>query len=132
MNKPSNLGAAGSALWDDVTNWGEDIRPDEYRILETACRTYDDMAELLDVFEEQGREWTVKGSMGQRVVNPIRSEWRFLAETFSKLMRQLSLPDTEERAAKRVDDMSERMAALARLSHGDTSKRKNKRETSAS
>ena len=96
MDKPE-LGTEGSALWDDVIEFTDDHRPDELRILATACQTLDSMTELRRVFDEQGRQWTVQGSTKQPVSNPLMTEWRFLSETFSRLMKQLQIPNTEER-----------------------------------
>jgi hypothetical protein len=127
MQMPDDLGSEGQKLWQDIAegedSWSEDIRPDEYRILELACRALDDLDEMRQTFEGQGREWVVKGSTGQPVINPLKSEIRFLTATFAALVKQLAIPDTEERALARADEISRKMTGLARRSHGPGSRR---------
>jgi hypothetical protein len=117
MDKPLDLGPEGSELWDDIA--GEDaiyvLRPDEYRILELACRQLDTIAELNTAFAANP-EYMVKGSTGQPVVNPLIAERRQASAAFAALMRQLQIPDDEERARQREEKISREMRELGRLS----------------
>ena len=93
LPKPKGLTAAGGSLWADVVDKYE-LRPDERRILEDACRERDMIARLEASMAEA--ELLVKGSMGQVVINPLVSELRQHRATFASLMRQLKLPDEGE------------------------------------
>jgi hypothetical protein len=107
MSKPRNLGKAGTDLWTQITKI-YDLRPDETRILEDACREADIIADL-----ESGRTGMpllVTGSMGQDVINPMISELRQHRNTLSALLKALKLAEdtAESRSA------SARAAANAR------------------
>lgn len=116
MDKPT-LGPDGSALWDDIA--GEDalyvLRPDEYRLLQLAAEQLDRIAELKAVFSANP-EYVVKGSTGQPVVNPLIAEIRQATAAFSALMRALQIPDDEERARQREENIRKEMSDLGRLS----------------
>ena len=90
---PKGLSKAGAALWADVTAVYE-LRPDEVRVLEDACRERDLIARLEEQLAQA--ELLVKGSMGQVVINPLVSELRQHRATFAALIRQLKLPDEGE------------------------------------
>lgn len=90
---PKGLSKAGAALWGDVTKVYE-LRPDEVRVLEDACRERDLIARLEEQLAQA--ELLVKGSMGQVVINPLVSELRQHRTTFAALIRQLKLPDEGE------------------------------------
>lgn len=108
--KPAGLADAGSALWSDLVGPYE-FRPDELRVLEATCREADLIARMED--ELDGAAFTVKGSMGQPVANPMLGELRQHRALLERLLRALSLPDEEGRgAAKRSE--SARAAAEAR------------------
>lgn len=91
-----------------------DLRADELRILEDACRE----ADLIDGLEAGMREsiadgdLMVKGSMGQVVINPLISELRQHRATLTTLLRGLKLPD--EGAGTGADGSQQRAAAQAR------------------
>ncbi len=88
--KPAGLAKSGSKLWRDVTSKYE-LRVDELRILEDACRLTDVLAELEVGMADQ--PLLVKGSMGQNVINPLLSEQRTTRSAVAKLLGQLKLPD---------------------------------------
>ena len=90
---PMKLASAGASLWGDVVGTYE-LRADELRILEDACRERDLIARLEDSLD--GADLVVRGSMGQSVINPLVSELRQHRATFASLMRQLKLPDDGE------------------------------------
>ena len=89
---PKGLGTSGAAFWRDVLAKYE-LRIDEQRVLEDACRERDLIARL--EAELAGATLLTKGSMGQPVVNPLVSELRQHRGTFAALMRQLKLPDED-------------------------------------
>lgn len=88
--QPADLAPSSGKMWDSVVTKYE-LRPDELRILEDACRE----ADLIDDLEKhlRGADRIVKGSMGQQVINPLISELRQHRIAFSSLMSKLKLPD---------------------------------------
>lgn len=110
---PKGLGAAGRALWSDVTGKYE-LRADEVRVLEDACRERDLIKRLED--ELADASLIVKGSMGQQVVNPLVSELRQHRATCASLMRQLRLPDEDSTDTGGALSAKNRAAAVARWS----------------
>jgi hypothetical protein len=117
LDKPEDLGPDGSALWDEIA--GEDavfiLRPDEYRLLELACKQLDTITELNAAFNANP-EYVVKGSTGQPVVNPLIAERRQASAAFASLMRQLAIPDDEERQRQREEKIAREMSELGRKS----------------
>lgn len=89
---PPKLGRKAAAMWREITSAYE-LRPDECRVLEDACRECD----LIDILEaainDPAEPLTVKGSMGQPVVNPLIAEIRQHRATMAGLLRGLKLPD---------------------------------------
>jgi hypothetical protein len=101
------------ALWTDIT--GEyALRADELRVLESACREWD----LLCGMEAQlnseldAGAWSVKGSMGQDVANPLLSEIARHRALHARLMAQLKLPDADAGAGS-ASSRSEAARAMA-------------------
>jgi len=111
VTAPRNLSAAGRKLWTTITTQYE-LRADELRVLEDACRE----ADLIDVLnaEAKGADLVVQGSTGQPVINPLISELRQHRSTLAALFRQLKLPDETDTAASRSSQARE--AANARWS----------------
>ena len=112
--KPANLAASGGKMWDLVTG-SYDLRPDEARVLEDACRE----ADLIDQLAEALAEGSlmITGSQGQKVINPLVSELRQHRSTLKSLMQALKLPedgDVERDAGER--STKARAAANARWS----------------
>lgn len=89
---PAKLGASGRSLWASVAGKYE-LRADEQRILEDACRE----ADLVDKISAQlaKDDLMVVGSMGQPVVNPMVAEVRQHRTALAGLLRGLKLPDDE-------------------------------------
>jgi hypothetical protein len=110
---PTKLCKSGRDMWKAVTEKYE-LRADELRILEDACRE----ADLIDGLEAGMRKsiadgaLMVKGSMGQVVINPLISELRQHRATLATLLRGLKLPD--EGAGTGADGAQQRQAANAR------------------
>ncbi len=86
---PSNLGA-GKTLWKRVVGV-YDLRPDELRLLEDACREVD----LTNALERVIRESPpmVTGSTGQLVVHPAIQEVRLHRTVLKQILGHLKLPD---------------------------------------
>lgn len=105
---PKGLAAGGRTLWNGVVKSFE-LRPDELRILEDACREadlvdqleallrseHDDSDEELDVdvvAAGTGGLMTA-GSMGQIIVAPVVQEIRLHRKVLSDLLSKLKLGD---------------------------------------
>lgn len=108
---PKDLSAAGRKLWTTITTQ-YDLRADELRVLEDACRESD----LIDTLNAATRdaELVVQGSTGQPVINPLISELRQHRSTLAALFRQLKLPD--ESGSEEGRSTQARAAANARWS----------------
>lgn len=101
-------------LWSGISGAYE-LRPDELRILEDACREADLIDSMVKWLDDD--DIMTIGSTGQPVVNPLVSEVRQHRTVLSSLMRQLKLPDdgnVEKEAGER--SASARTAANARWS----------------
>lgn len=96
---PEGLAPSGSRLWKDVTSAYE-LRPDELRVLESACRTTDMIVRLEGAFD--GQPMVVTGVGGQLKTHPIIQEVRAQRTVLACLLKQLRLPDEpgEERAER--------------------------------
>lgn len=101
------FGEKAQALWDQV-NGPYQLRPDEVRILEDACREVDLIERLEDALA--GAPLTVSGSQGQPVANPLVSEIRQHRQVVKALLGSLKLPD--EDAARAPGDPSAAGRAL--------------------
>jgi hypothetical protein len=91
------------------------LRVDERRLLEDACREMD----LIDRLEEQLRTSSLMevGSQGQPVASPLVSEIRQHRSTLRQLLAQLKLPD-EPGEARTPRSVQAREAARARWGSG--------------
>ena len=121
---PARLGAAGAFLWDETTrNYA--LRADELLVLEQACRE----ADLIDGLYNELRlqSFTVMGSQGQEVVNPLLGEIRQHRTLYGQLVGRLGLPDLEtsgDSGLRAVPDVNQnRAAGMSRWakSHGKAS-----------
>jgi hypothetical protein len=111
---PANLGSKSKRLWAEI-NGSYDLRCDELRILEDACREID-LVERLET-ELRDEPLMVKGSMGQLVASPLVQELRQHRAVVARLLAQLKLPDEDGRAQESVSNAA-RKAANARWSRG--------------
>jgi len=95
---PADLGAAGRALWRDLTD-GLELRRDERVVVSEACRTADVIASLDAVLAAEGV--TATGSTGQRIVHPAVLEVRQQRALLSALLRRVEWPslDADERGS---------------------------------
>lgn len=108
---PRGLGTAGRKLWRDIAGSGAyELRPDELRILEDACREADLIDDL--IIARKGEPSLIRGSHGGTVINPIITELRQHRATLNSLLKFLSLPD--ESAGESPRSVSARKAAQAR------------------
>lgn len=108
---PAGLKAKqAETLWREVTGTYE-LRADELRILEDACREVD-LVERLEV-ELSKAELVVKGSMGQPVANPLVQEIRQHRQVVKGLLAALKLPD-EDGSVSGSRSSQARAAAQAR------------------
>ncbi len=92
MEKPSGLGEAGSAFFDEVAA-KYILRPDEERILEAACRELDHVARLEQALV--GADLVVKGSRGQLASHPLLAEVARHRTLLARLLRDLDLPSED-------------------------------------
>lgn len=107
---PQNLGPKAEQVWEDIST-GYELRTDELRILEDACREIDLVERLEDELRDQ--PLMVSGSQGQLVASPLVSELRQHRAVVARLLAQLKLPDEDGRAQESVSNAA-RKAANAR------------------
>jgi len=97
LKQPAGFRKGGRVLWQAVRDKHYVLRPDEIRVLEDACR----QADLIDQLEAELRkqldagEYMTKGSMGQKVINPLIAEVRQHRATLASMLGRLKLPDVE-------------------------------------
>jgi len=108
---PPGLKDAGVALWDDVTAV-YDLRADELRVLEAACFELDLIARLQAAMDTD--DLITFGAQGQPVANPLVQELRQHRSTLRALLKQLSLPDQDDRGQQSGRSEQARNAANAR------------------
>lgn len=111
---PEGLGEKALVIWTEISS-GYDLRIDELRVLEDACREIDLIERLED--ELRGAELVVNGSMGQPVASPLVQELRQHRGVLARLLGWLKLPDEESPAAG-GRSASARQAAMARWGRG--------------
>lgn len=111
LAKDGRKDGPGRALWKSVVGTGQEcryiLRPDELRILHAACRCDDAIAELRRKKAEieascEYKEMLVRGSMGQRVENPLRAAARKITDeiraqdaALTGHLAKLKLPDED-------------------------------------
>lgn len=114
MPKPSvprGLCEKAQKLWRETVAV-YDLRADELRLLEDACREVD-LVEAM-VTELRGAPLIVRGSMGQDVEHPLLGEIRQHRVVLARLLKQLDLPDEEEPAGQgAAGDRSASMRSVA-------------------
>ncbi|MPZ13770.1 MAG: hypothetical protein GEU73_05000 [Chloroflexi bacterium] len=89
---PAKLGSKAKKIWAEITTT-YDLRSDEKRVLEDACREVD-LVERMEKDLEKG-SLIVAGSMGQPVVNELVKEIRQHRKTYQSLMMSLRLPEED-------------------------------------
>lgn len=109
---PSGITGKGKVLWDGVVRL-YDLRPDELRILEDACRE----AVLIDKLDRTlgAGSVLVEGSRGQPRISPIVAEIRQHRATLTRMLATLHLPnDPAEELPGRAPALTEEEKASAR------------------
>ena len=91
---PPVLGTEALRLWGEV-NAVYQLRPDERRLLEDACREIDLIEQMQSALPKDKRELTTRGSMGQAVSHPLIGELRQHRMTLAGLLKQIKLTDVE-------------------------------------
>lgn len=111
---PTGLTTKSRRLWTDITSKYE-LRADELRLLEDACREADIVERLEKALA--GDDLMVEGSQGQPVASPLLQEVRQHRSVLARLLTGLKLPEEE---AARTEGRSEsaRHAAMARWGSG--------------
>ena len=110
---PVHLGPKARKLWKDTVR-AFDLRVDELRILEDACREVD----LIERLENEIRglpSLTVKGSMGQPVISELVKDVRQHRNTLKALLGALKLTEDGESKPRST---TAREAAQARWRRG--------------
>lgn len=104
VEPPAGLGLQGSRLWLAITE-EQELRVDELRILEDACREVDLIERLEDALRDA--PLVVTGSQGQPVASPLVQELRQHRGLVARLLAALKLEDegdserdARERSAK--------------------------------
>lgn len=92
LKVPRGFAASGRSLWRSVTERYE-LRVDEAKVLEEACRTADLVALIDAQLAVDGL--VVAGSMGQPRPNPLLTELRGHRQLLARLLAQLAIPDAE-------------------------------------
>lgn len=114
IEPPEGLGDKALVVWSEIAG-NYELRIDELRVLEDACREID-LIERLEA-ELVHADLMVTGSMGQPVASPLVQELRQHRGVLARLLGWLKLPD-EEAPAKGNASASARQAAMARWGRG--------------
>jgi hypothetical protein len=102
---PRGLGTEGQKLWKSVCDeFDLELEPHKRRILFDACKTADDLKRLDAAAAKE--PLTVKGSMGQQVINPCMAQAQTARNALAQLLGRLGLPDTDDEAARKADKIS--------------------------
>ena len=88
---PAKLAEAGAELWNQTVELFE-LLPGELSVLESTCRLADDEARLTAALGKAAGV-LVKGSMGQKRVNPLFAEVRQTRLALARLLDSLGLND---------------------------------------
>jgi hypothetical protein len=107
---PSGLKAEGRRLWREITGTYE-LRADELRLLEDACREIDVIDRVQQALDSPDGDLMVKGSQGQLVASPLLQELRQHRTVLRHLFAALRLPEEgagEDRSAKARAAVNER------------------------
>lgn len=112
---PEHLSPQAITLWRSIVNV-YDLRPDELRVLEDACRE----AQLIDRIDDELRmaPLVVRGSMGQPTASPLLTEIRQHRSTLAGLLKRLNLPDEVGSDSPAERSVKARAAANARWRRG--------------
>jgi hypothetical protein len=107
---PFGLANGGLNFWHEIADDFE-LRSDELRLLEAACRTLDELT--LIQRELSGANLVCTGSQGQDVANPLLAAAISHRRTFAAMVRQLALPDIDGETGETSNALSEKRRAAA-------------------
>ena len=113
---PAKLGAKAKKIWTDTVK-KYDLRTDELRLLEDACREVDTVERLQKDIDAKDFKLRAKGSMGQPVIAPELDAIVKHRAAYQRAMLSLKLPEDEDKAAEQRST-SARDAANARWRKG--------------
>ena len=115
-----DFGPAGARLVESITSeFDFSLEPAKLAILERAARTADTIAAL--EAEAATQSLTAKGSMNQVVINPLISEARSQTSLLDKLLKSLSLPDSDEETAAKAEQRQRQARKAAQTRWGNRS-----------
>lgn len=114
---PANFGASGRSLWKSIST-GYALRPDEYRVLEDACREMDLVDRMQVELDKPETDLIVVGSQGQPVSSPLVQEIRQHRAVIARLLGTLKLPEEGEGSSSGERSSQARDAANARWKRG--------------
>ncbi len=115
--EPQGLDRDGATLWRDVVSKYE-LRVDELRVLESACRAADRVTKMRALLDES--PLLTVGSTGQTVVHPLVAEIRAHEAQLAAPVGKLKLPDEQGAAPTESRSTQARAAAQSRwaAAHG--------------
>lgn len=114
---PRVLEAAGRKFWREVTGTYQ-LRTDELRTLESACRALDLIAQVTAEWEQLGRPFTSTGSMGQLVEHPLLGTMDKAQKAYELYVKRLALPDVVDDAANKPNQQREAAQTRWGAAHG--------------
>jgi hypothetical protein len=92
---PHGLGPEGKKLWESIVGQFDlSVEPHKRRILFDACKT----ADVLKRMDDAARDapLTVKGSMGQEVINPLIAQSQTARGQLAQLLARLNFAGMED------------------------------------
>lgn len=95
VRMPKGLDYQGKKLWQELTEvYDLSVDPHKRRILYDACKT----ADLIDTLDKamSGQSLTVRGSMGQQVINPLIAQAQSGRVMLAQLLSRLNLAEAGE------------------------------------
>lgn len=117
IQSPKVLEATGKKFWREVTGKYQ-LRSDELRTLESACRALDLVAIVTAEWETLGRPFTSTGSMGQLVEHPLIGTMDKAQKAFELYVKRLNLPDEGTAAADKPNQQRDAANTRWAAAHG--------------
>lgn len=114
---PRILKTSGRKFWRDVTSKYE-LRADELRTLESACRALDMVDLVTKEWTDIGSPLTSTGSMGQLVEHPNIASIDKAQKAFELYVKRLDLPDGAESAGEKPNQQREAAQSRWQAAHG--------------
>lgn len=114
---PRILKTAGRKFWREVTD-KYDLRTDELRTLESACRSLDMVDLVTKQWTENGSPLTSTGSMGQLVEHPNIASIDKAQKAFELYVKRLALPDAKAGAGEKPNQQRDAAQSRWAAAHG--------------